>query len=113
MGIKNIKDDIFLRITGIDNDDLKDDIYYLLDVIDYDISLKNKFYNFLNTLINANKTVEEIEYIFKKLIINETEFSDPFILDVIISKKISEASNQATKSMYPKIDLKNGIWEEV
>lgn len=113
MGIKSIKDDIFLRITGIDNDDLKDDLYYLLDVIDYDISLKNKFYTFINTLINANKTVEEIEYIFKKLVVNETEFSDPYILNVIISKKISEASRQATKPLYPKADLKTGIWEEV
>lgn len=111
MGIKSVKDDIFLRITGIDNDDLKDDLYYLLDVIDYDINLKNKFYSFINTLINANKTVEEIEYIFKKLVVDETEFSDPHILDVIISKKISEASRQATKSLYPKVDLRTGIWE--
>lgn len=109
--MQRIKEEIFLRMPGIENSDLKDDIYYLLDTLEYNARLKNKFYSFLNTLINSNKTVEEIEFILKKLVVDKSTYYDPAILDVVINKKIWEAERQATKTMYPKRDLKNGIWE--
>lgn len=111
--MNKIKEEIFLRMPEIDNSDLKDDLYYLLDTLEYNINLKNKFYNFLNTLINSNKTVEEIEFILKRLVIEKNDYYDPDILNIVITKKIMEAERQASKTVYPKRDLEFGIWEGI